>query len=603
MRHDRLSLPLLAVLAMAAPAAAQAPRDARLIVTVVDQSGGVIPGAVVSVTGLEDATRAVAVAPTRTSEKGLVTLDGLVQGRYTIEAEFGGFEKGVLKDVRVHRGDNKHVVVLTLKNVQESVTVAQDAQAAAADPRGNAFKTALTREEISLLSDDPAEMAQQLQDLAGGNAIIRVDSFAGAPLPPKALIKSIHIVRDAFAAENHSAESEEIDIITQPGTGALRGGVSSQFRDGSMSARSPFTPTRGPERTERYEGNIGGTLIKNKSSFSLSVGSRNAFDTPIANVILPNGTRSSQILDVRRPNDNWNMYGLVDYALTRDQTLRLSYDQSSSTRSNQGLGGFNYLAESGYSTDATDHELRAQVIGPLGRRTFANTRMQMNWASTVSRSAVELATIRVADTGTIGGAQIKGGRHPRDLEVASDVDYIRGMNTVRTGILVDGGHYRSDDSTNYLGTYTFTTNADYLAGRPALYTQRFGDPLVQYWNMQAAAYVQDDIRVPKEPDAQPRRAVRSADAPQGPRESRSALRRHLGAGQERQDDAARQLGHLLQLDERRHLRADAARRRRPPAGSQHRQPVLPEPRHRRHGEGDELGISSATTRRWRGRCG
>ena len=92
--------------------------------------------------------------------------------------------------------------------MEESVTVAQNAQAAAADPRGNAFKTVLTRQEIENLSDDRTEMAQQLQDLAGGNATIRVDSFSGAPLPPKSMIKSIHIVRDAFAAENHSAESE-----------------------------------------------------------------------------------------------------------------------------------------------------------------------------------------------------------------------------------------------------------------------------------------------------------------------------------------------------------------------------------------------------------
>ena|SRR5437867_4340880 len=94
-------------------------------------------------------------------------------------------------------------------------------------------------------------MAQQLLDLAGANAIIRVDRFLGATLPSKAQIKSIHIVRDAFAAENHSAESEGIDIITQPGTGPIRGGMSSRFRDGSMSGRSPFTPTKGPERTER----------------------------------------------------------------------------------------------------------------------------------------------------------------------------------------------------------------------------------------------------------------------------------------------------------------------------------------------------------------
>ena len=66
----------------------------------------------------------------------------------------------------MHRGDNKHVIVLPLKKMEDSVTVAQNAQAAAADPRGNAFKTVLSRDEIENLSDDPAEMAQQLQDLA-----------------------------------------------------------------------------------------------------------------------------------------------------------------------------------------------------------------------------------------------------------------------------------------------------------------------------------------------------------------------------------------------------------------------------------------------------
>ena len=199
--------------------AAQATQDGRLIVTVVDTSGAVVPGAKVTVTALDGGDRAPTFAPVTSSDKGVATVEGLLPGRYRIQAEFPGFEIGVLPEVRVRRGDNKHVLVLPLKKMEESVTVAQNAQAAAADPRGNAFKTVLTRQEIENLSDDPAEMAQQLQDLAGGNATIRVDSFAGAPLPPKALIKSIHIVRDAFAAENHSAESEGIDIITQPGQG------------------------------------------------------------------------------------------------------------------------------------------------------------------------------------------------------------------------------------------------------------------------------------------------------------------------------------------------------------------------------------------------
>ena len=295
---------------------AQSGQDGRLIVTVVDTSGAVVPGAKVTVNALDDGARAAAFAPVTSSDKGVATVEGLLPGRYRIQAEFPGFEIGVLPEVRVRRGDNKHVLVLPLKKMEESVTVAQNAQAAAADPRGNAFKTVLTRQEIENLSDDPAEMAQQLQDLAGGNATIRVDSFAGAPLPPKALIKSIHIVRDAFAAENHSAESEGIDIITQPGQGALSGGLSSRLRDGALSARSPFVSEKGPERQASVEGNIGGTLIKGKSSFALSVEGRNAFDTPVIYVALPDG--ESPIRASRPASSDYGLVGVRARGLRAD---------------------------------------------------------------------------------------------------------------------------------------------------------------------------------------------------------------------------------------------------------------------------------------------
>jgi hypothetical protein len=239
-RAPAAALALAILLTSSITSSAQDAQSGRLIITVVDASGAVVPGATVTVNALDDGARAAAFPPVTSSDRGVATVDRLLPGRYRIVATFPGFETGVLPEVRVSRGDNRHVVVLPLKKLEESVTVAQNAQAAAADPRGSAFKTVLTAQEIENLSDDPTEMAQQLQDLAGGNATIRVDSFAGAPLPPKALIKSIHIVRDQFAAENHSAESEGIDIITQPGQGAVSGGFTSRLRDGSLSARSPF---------------------------------------------------------------------------------------------------------------------------------------------------------------------------------------------------------------------------------------------------------------------------------------------------------------------------------------------------------------------------
>src|SRR6476659_2211404 len=296
---------------------AQAPRDVRLAVTVVDQTGAVIQNATVTVTPSTDPK--APVSPVQTGEKGVATLQGLAPGRYSIHAEFSGVEPRLLKDVQLKSGDNKHVVVLALQGVQDTVTVVRDAREAASDRRAT-FGTAMTREQIDALSDDPDEMAQQLQDLVGGSAVIRVDSFEGGRLPPKSAIKAIHITRDAFAAENHYAGGLFIDIITQPGIGPLRTNVQMRIRDGSLSGKNELAAEKGPERTQNYNGGLSGSLIKQKASFSLSVNTSTQFETPVYQLHTPDGTLINS-LGPRRPGDNTFIYGLFDYALTRDQTL------------------------------------------------------------------------------------------------------------------------------------------------------------------------------------------------------------------------------------------------------------------------------------------
>jgi len=213
-------------------------------------------------------------------------------------------------------------------------------------------------------------------------------------------------------------------------------------------------------------------------------------------VALPDGSRRSELLDLRHPSTDWSVYGLVDYAVTRDQTLRLSYDYGRTTQENLGVGGSD-LKERAYSTASQDHELRVQLVGPLGRRTFANTRLQLQTTDSSAVSVTAAQTVIVNGAFTAGGAQVQGGRHPRTFEAASDVDYVRGMHTIRFGFLAAGGQYRSDNATNRLGTFTFSSLDAFNAGRPDTYTQRIGDPLVEYFNTQTAVYVQDDIRVRK----------------------------------------------------------------------------------------------------------
>jgi hypothetical protein len=86
-----------ACLALPVDGAAQARRDGRLLITVIDQSNAVIPSVSVTVTGAEDLTRAVAPLVVQTDNAGVATIGSLVPGRYNVAAEFPGFEPGGIR--------------------------------------------------------------------------------------------------------------------------------------------------------------------------------------------------------------------------------------------------------------------------------------------------------------------------------------------------------------------------------------------------------------------------------------------------------------------------------------------------------------------------
>ena len=52
------------------------------------------------------------------------------------------------------------------------------------EPEGEPFTSALTAEQIQSLPDDPAELAQVLEQMIGEGLDIRVNGFSGGELPP-----------------------------------------------------------------------------------------------------------------------------------------------------------------------------------------------------------------------------------------------------------------------------------------------------------------------------------------------------------------------------------------------------------------------------------
>src|SRR6185503_12062016 len=80
---------------------------------------------------------------------------------------------------------------------------------------------------------------------------------------------------------------------------------------------------------------------------------------------------------------------------------------------------------------------------------------------------------------------------------ADNVDYALEKHGVRFGTQLEAGRYSSNEFNNAFGTFQFANLAAYELGLPTQYTQRIGNPLVEYPQYQVGWYVQDDWRVRK----------------------------------------------------------------------------------------------------------
>ena len=487
---------VLLCLACLTPAslAAQSAQPANLLVTVLDETRGVLPGATVTLAGTEASNKDKVIEPASTSPQGQVKFDNLAPGRYSIKAEFSGFQTRTLPDVRIRSGENRQIVVLPIDRLQSAVTVERDKQQSASD-RDITFGTVLTREQIDALSDDPDELRRQLMDIAGPDAKILIDSFEGRELPPKALIKSIRVTRDQFAPEVHYAGEIRIEILTQPGIGPVRGNVRTAFYDSAMDGKNPLVGQRGPAQSVMYGVGLSGTLISERASFSLNFNGQDSYSTPVVYASTPLGQVTGNV-PLRSPADNYNFNGGVDYALTKDQVLRVNFNGNRFTRENMGIGQYDLVGRS-YSTEDKNFGLFLQQNGPIGRRFVLNTRMSIFGSDSVATSALEAPTVIVNDNFTSGGAQRSGGTHSRNYWFNSDLDYVRGIHSMRTGVEVQVGRFNTDSNSNYLGTYVFANPQAFEAGRPRSYTRRLGDPNLRYSNAQGGFYIQDDIKVRK----------------------------------------------------------------------------------------------------------
>jgi hypothetical protein len=478
---------LMALALLSTSLLAQDRQEASLRVLVLDPSGAALIAA-----NLRLKTSA-GEQTLQTNERGEAVFLRLPAGAYQLKVFADGFVAQEVNSNRLRNGSNRLEVKMEIEGVKENVVVAQDQREKNLDPRGNAFSSVLTAEQIAQLPDDPEEFEQAIRAMGTPGAALRVNGFRGGKLPPKSQIREIRFRMNPYSADSHEADFMSIDILTKPGINDWHGSVNFGFRDEALNARNAFAPVRGAEQLRRFGFSLDGPLWRNHTSLFLSGDGNSAYESKTIVAALPEG-RFSDV--VRRPSKTMNLSARLEHVLTKTHTLRAEYQRNANRLDNLGVGDFD-LPERAYTNDAAEHILRFADTGTIGKRLVNETRWQMRWQEVVKSSASNASTIIVQNAFTSGGSQLQGARNLREMEFADNVDFVFGKHSLRAGALYEYGHYRSDERQNANGTFVFSGLDAFRNQRPTTYTKRSGNPLVNYSQHELGVYLQDDFKLSK----------------------------------------------------------------------------------------------------------
>lgn len=472
------------VLFTAAPALAQnAANQAQLRLVVVDQTGAGIPAATVTV---KPATGEPVVFVA--DGHGVASSPALAPGAVTVQVEFPGFNT-FAAPLTLKRGAMNETVTLEIEGFKAEVEVTQ---ASAPEASKSTSTTALSQEEIDALPDDPEELADALSALAGpGGATFFMNGFSGGRLPNRDQIRSIRIRQNNYAADNHDAGRAQIEIVTRPN--ANWGGNGSVTLGGdAFNARQPQQSIETPSQERNVQFGLRGPIVAGKTSFSFT-GSGNArFNSNPIIAVNESGTMINDA--VRSTNDQAGFQFGLEHSLNQNNGLIFNLQRSTTEGLNQGVGGFN-LPERALTRESDSTQFRARLQSVVGAKHLNEARLQLTTTGNDATSLSSASTIVVQDAFTRGGAGINSSGSTRRLELADNFDFTVGKHQMRVGALVEGAFYSNFDERNAAGTWTYRTIEDFVAGRPAQFSQRLGTVDTEFSQYQAGFYWSDEFRL------------------------------------------------------------------------------------------------------------
>ena len=416
------------------------------------------------------------VRTTKTNETGFFSFD-LPAGTYDLGITAPDF-KVYTKAIRVVPNMEALSITLDLEGVQTAVEVVGNSNQIVIDASQSLDATTLTAEDIEGLPDDEDDLLAYLQALAGGegNAQLIIDGFEGGRMPRRDQIAQIIIEPNSF---NATGTGPRITIVTrEPGPrGPWTGNAGLTYMDSRLNARTPHAENKPRSRRTIFNTSYSGPVIKGRLGMTVNL-SKQQYDNGGASIRaitldgpINKGIYSPSGYDNFNVNNNWY--------LSQTHQINHSFGYNRGKDLNQGPGGFT-LEERAFDSRNSGWNFQISDNKTISPKMTNNAGFRMNRNSSRTTPRTNAIAINVLDAFNAGGAQNRSETRNINWQTFDNLRWTFNPKlSFQFALNVNHQSNYNLVENNYLGTYTFSSLAEYQAGRALTFTQTSGNPLAE----------------------------------------------------------------------------------------------------------------------------
>src|SRR5215469_14271036 len=429
---------LTALLLLADSAFAQ---KATLSGQVVDETGAVVPAAQVVLVGPGGLSRTVTAGADGSYSFRDLPVD-------TISISASAPDLALLEPVAIALKPGSQSLNLVLKVVATKQQVSVEENAApsvSVEAANNASALVLRGSDLDALSDNPDDLAADLQALAGPAAgpnggALYVDGFSGGELPPKEAIREIRINQNPFSPEYDRLGFGRIEIFTKPGSDKFRGSVGYNFANDKWNSRNAYAAEKAPFRLNELSGTLSGPLSK-RASFNLNLIREWVDNGNVINGFVLQQPTLAVTPFTDTPVAQLRRTGLTprtDYQLSTNHTLTVRYSYNRDVVRNTGTGGLN-LVSRGYEYSAPNQTVQVTETAVVSTSVINETRFQYFRPETLSQANSVGYALQVLGAFNGGGNPIGRATDTQNTyEFQNNTSILHGSHSMRFGIRVRG---------------------------------------------------------------------------------------------------------------------------------------------------------------------